>query len=124
MARCDDPVINFGVHPGELHSWRTLTEQSVVGVDTNAIGRAAYVPINTLLQLWEEFFQEGPIACCGGVAVKRVEHPEGCIGGVVLRSFPNVREAVGNKAFMHKGCEGFQQATRFTVSPCAKQQTG
>src|SRR5205085_5302679 len=73
-ARCNHPVINLRVHPRELHSGRALMQQPIVWINTDTIGCAPYMPCNTILECWEEFFQQCPVSCHGSVAIKCMAH--------------------------------------------------
>ena len=52
--RRDDPVVDLGVHPGELIALGALAEQAVAGVDADAEARALDMPVGDLDQPGQE----------------------------------------------------------------------
>src|SRR5438270_14023921 len=52
-----------------------------------------------------------------------MEHPQRCIGSVILRRLSTVREAIGDESIPAKGSKRFEETSRLTEPACIQQQT-
>jgi hypothetical protein len=75
----------------------SATLQACAKHPTGVKGASGYVPVNNGAERQEEFIEERPVSCSFQVAIKRMEHPERRINGVVLRRLATIRETVRNK---------------------------
>src|SRR5690242_2645820 len=82
------------------------------------------MPLNTLAEEREQFFQEGPIVSNGQIAIQSMEHPERGINGIIDWRFAAIGEAVGDQAVVHKRGERLEQAARLAVTTGEQEQTG
>src|SRR5690606_3872530 len=53
-TRCDDPVVDLCVHPRELVADLALSEQPILGIDTDPEARAAHVMRHDVAQYREQ----------------------------------------------------------------------
>src|SRR4030088_2937575 len=52
-----------------------------------------------------------------------MEHPQRCIGSVILRRLSTVREAIGDKSIPAKGSKRFEETSRLAEPACIQQQS-
>src|SRR5579859_1894339 len=123
IARRDHPSANFGIHPCQLKSWRPGMQQAIGRINADAIACSTYMAGNDVAEGWKEFFQQRPVAGQRQVGVKSMEHPQGCVHGIILRSFSTVGEAVGDKSMAGKRGKSFEEPASFAVSARIQQQS-
>src|SRR5439155_1206942 len=92
-TRRDDPVADFGVHPGELDAWFARRKEAA-GVYFDSIARAASVPGDDVGKHEIELVaHEVQIARVGQISASRFKEPQSGINSVVFRCFTSIREA-------------------------------
>ena len=91
----DDPVANFGIHPGELDAFFAGVEQAVGGVHSDVVAGSPAVPADDFFENWEKFTQEFLVV--GGLVVgaNGFDVPEGGVDGIVFGVFAGVRDGAG-----------------------------
>src|SRR5260370_16294400 len=82
-ARRDHPLFNLRVHPCELVSFRTLPQQSVIGIYTDSEIRAAQVVLDDRLQLRKYLWKKNLVARSRQISGDSMKKPQRCIGRVV-----------------------------------------
>src|SRR5260221_2262392 len=105
-----------------LWHWCRSGRWIVARIDTNAIGCPTYMPCNDLLERGEQLFQQRLVACRREVTSDGVEHPQRGIHSIILGRFTTVGKTIGNKPFVSKRREGFEQATRLAIPTRREQQ--
>src|SRR5579859_4269370 len=103
------PVANLRIHPCELHAWLSNVQQTIIWVDADTIHCALQVPGDDIAQGREKFFQQRPVTGCCRIAMKRMEHPQRRICGVIFWILTAIGEAVWDKPLVCKRRKGFQQ---------------
>src|SRR5580704_6733237 len=81
--RSDYPIVYLRIHPGQLISRCSLSQESVMGVYPDAKARSADVVVDDLLQQRQYLRQQQLISGCRDVSGNRVKKPQSCVGGVI-----------------------------------------
>src|SRR5690606_21504223 len=74
-TRCDDPVVDLCVHPRELVADLALSEQPILGIDTDPEARAVHVMRHDVAQYREQPLERIGVATRPDVPVDRMEEP-------------------------------------------------
>src|SRR5262245_42029057 len=81
--RCDDQIADLRVHPCQLISLGALNKQSIGRIDSDAEASAAFVKIDDLLETRKQALECVAVSARLDVALRGMEKPKGCIGGVI-----------------------------------------
>src|SRR5215468_5515947 len=100
VPRCNHPIADLGVHPGQLHSGLTRMQQTV-RVDFDAKPSATQMPFDNVIEYAKEITDELEVASVSEIRADRLEEPQGGVHGVVLRRLTGIRKAIGQHAAIH-----------------------
>lgn len=94
----DDPIADLGIHPGELNAGLARAEETIGGIDADAVARAGKVVFDDLVQRREQVLDQSVVAGGGVAGADGEDVPEGGVGGVVAGDDAGaVREVVGEQ---------------------------
>src|SRR5579883_2233776 len=96
------PIAYLCIHPRQLYTRHSGTQQSIARINADVISGTMDMPQNNTTQYRKQLLQQAIVACRGQVVIQRVEHPERSIDRIVLRSLAAIGETVGYQALMHK----------------------
>ena len=82
-ARSNDPVADFGVHPGELVAFSSLVQQSITRIGFDVEARPREMMIDDVNQMRQQQPQRSAIMGEVEIALYRVKEPERGVGGVI-----------------------------------------
>ena len=92
------PVVDLGIHPGELIPLGALTEQTISRIDADAEARPTQVMLDDVAQDREQKLERRTVVGREQVAVERMEEPEGRIGRVIEAVLLTFREHIRDQA--------------------------
>ena len=82
-ARRHHPIVHLGVHPGELVSFGTCSQQTVRGIHADTEARAAQMMVDDIDQLRQRPSAELTDRRRFRIAIHRVEEPQRRVGSVI-----------------------------------------
>src|SRR5689334_20417320 len=82
-AWCHDPVFDLRVHPRELVTFGTLTQERVLRIDANAEAGAADMALDDFDELGKDEAEGGAVVGAFQITVDRVKKPERRVRGMV-----------------------------------------
>ena len=122
-ARGNDPVADFGVHPGELHAGAAGKEQTVGGIGMNVVARALHVGINNPGENWKKFLQRRGVLRGREILADGLEIPERGIHGVVFGLAAGVRKIVRQHPAINVARKGKKNPLRNIGAPSRERQS-
>src|SRR4029450_12552131 len=121
--RCDDPIVDFRVHPGELISIGPLTQKAVVLINTNTEARAFDVASDDLDEGRQQQAECVVILRDPHVTINRVKNPQRRIGRVIEAFARAVGKHVRDEAVADVMAERAENVPGFAISARRERQS-
>src|SRR5690606_29973030 len=114
-ARRYHPFADLGVHPGELIAGCARANQTVFGVDADAVTCAAHVMVDDGTKRGPQLREDRFVADDLAVTLDGMEVPERGVHRVIKRLARAFGEEVGQQTVVHIVREGAQNGARFAM---------
>src|SRR6185437_4430688 len=116
------PIAQFCIHPGQLHARFTRVQETVTGIEADAMTCAAGMPVHHFLQERINFPQRLDIVTDFNIGTPRLEVPKSTINGIILRLPAIIRKHIGEHSTIDKMGKRSENVTGASMtSGCQRQ---